>query len=56
MVGLINLIENGYFKKGDNIAFLHSGGTPALFPYREKILNYLGNNGYAEMTERAQQK
>jgi len=48
MVGLVDLIEKGYFKKGDNIVFLHTGGTPALFPYREKILNYLGNNGYVE--------
>ena len=46
MVGLIDLIEKGYFKKGDNIVFWHTGGTPALFPYREKILDYLGNNGY----------
>lgn len=46
MVGLIDLVEKGYFKKGDNIVFWHTGGTPALFPYREKILNYLGNNGY----------
>lgn len=44
MVGLIDLIEKGYFKKGDNVVFLHSGGTPALFPYREKILDYLENN------------
>jgi len=51
MVGLIDLIEKGYFKKDDNIIFLHSGGTPALFPYREKILNYLGHNGYAGLTE-----
>lgn len=36
MVDLIDLIEQGYFKKGSKIIFLHSGGTPALFPYREK--------------------
>lgn len=47
MVGLIDLIEKGYFKKDDNVVFLHSGGTPALFPYREKILDYLGNDGFA---------
>lgn len=51
MVGLIDLVEKGYFKKGDNIVFWHTGGTPALFPYREKILDYLGNNDYAGMTE-----
>ncbi len=48
MVGLLDLIEQGYFKKGDNIVFWHTGGTPALFPYREKILDYLGNNGFAK--------
>ncbi|MGI8468691.1 MAG: D-cysteine desulfhydrase family protein [Pyrinomonadaceae bacterium] len=41
MVGLIDLIEKGYFKKDDNVVFWHTGGTPALFPYREKILDYL---------------
>ena len=51
MVGLIDLIEKGYFKKGDNVVFLHTGGTPALFPYREKILDYLGNNHRAGLTE-----
>lgn len=50
MVGLIDLIEKGYFKKGDNIVFLHTGGTPALFPYREQILNYIGNRGRDEKT------
>lgn len=51
MVGLIDLIEKGYFQKGDNIVFWHTGGTPALFPYREQILDYLGYDGYAETKE-----
>ncbi|MFZ5942914.1 MAG: D-cysteine desulfhydrase [Bacillota bacterium] len=33
MAGLINLIRKGYFKKEDNIVFLHTGGSPALFAY-----------------------
>lgn len=37
MMGLIGLIRRGYFKKTDNVCFLHSGGTAALFPYREPI-------------------
>jgi len=37
MMGLIGLIRRGYFKKSDNVCFLHSGGTAALFPYREPI-------------------
>lgn len=47
MVGLLDLIKKGYFEKGDNIVFLHSGGTPALFPYREKLRGFLNNNGHA---------
>ncbi|MCA1607640.1 MAG: pyridoxal-phosphate dependent enzyme, partial [Acidobacteria bacterium] len=43
MAGLIALTEKGYFEKGANIVFLHTGGAPALFPYREKIMNYLGS-------------
>ncbi len=33
MAGLIGLIRNGYFKKGDNVVFLHTGGNTALFGY-----------------------
>jgi len=43
MAGLIALTKQGYFEKGANVVFLHSGGTPALFPYREKIMNHLGS-------------
>ena len=31
--GLIKLIEKGFFKKGEKICFLHTGGSPALFHY-----------------------
>ena len=37
MAGLLDLIEKGYFERGSNIVFLHSGGTPALFPYRNEL-------------------
>jgi len=43
MAGLLALAQQGYFEKGANIVFLHTGGAPALFPYREKILHYLGS-------------
>jgi len=33
MAGLIDLIRKGYFKKEDNIVFLHTGGSPALYAY-----------------------
>ena len=40
-VGLIDLVRNGYFKRTDKIVFIHTGGTPALFPNRRKIVEYL---------------
>lgn len=41
MTGLIDLVRKDYFEEGANIVFLHSGGTPALFPYRDKLLDFL---------------
>jgi L-cysteate sulfo-lyase len=35
MAGLVGLIDAGAFAKDDTVVFLHTGGTPALFPYRE---------------------
>lgn len=31
MAGLIDLVKKGFFEKGSNIVFIHTGGTPALF-------------------------
>ena len=33
MAGLIGLVRQGYFKKDDNVLFLHTGGSPALYAY-----------------------
>lgn len=33
MAGLIDLIRQGYFKKGEKVLFLHTGGSPALYNY-----------------------
>jgi D-cysteine desulfhydrase family pyridoxal phosphate-dependent enzyme len=41
MSGLIDLIQKKYFKKDDNVVFIHTGGTPALFPYGQELLEYL---------------
>jgi L-cysteate sulfo-lyase len=41
MAGLIDLIGRGAFRKGQNVVFFHTGGTPALFPSRDRILEYL---------------
>ena len=37
MVMLIDLIEKQYFKKDDNVIFIHTGGLPAIFLYRNKL-------------------
>lgn len=33
MAGFIDLIKMGYFKKGENVLFLHTGGAPSLYAY-----------------------
>ncbi|OLO39347.1 D-cysteine desulfhydrase [Alkalihalophilus pseudofirmus] len=33
MDGLIDLVHKGYFKSSDNVLFVHSGGTPAVYAY-----------------------
>ena len=35
MAGLIDLIRTGYFKRGENVVFLHTGGAVGLFGYTE---------------------
>ncbi|MFQ6087214.1 MAG: D-cysteine desulfhydrase family protein, partial [Candidatus Bathyarchaeia archaeon] len=35
MAGLNDLIKQEHFKKDDNVVFIHTGGTPALFAYRK---------------------
>ena len=32
MVALIDLTKKDFFRKEDNVLFLHTGGTPALYP------------------------
>ena len=38
MSGLIGLIRKGHFKKDDNVLFIHTGGSPALYAYQPTIL------------------
>ena len=35
MAGLIDLVRKGHFKSTDNVVFLHTGGSVALFGYRQ---------------------
>jgi D-cysteine desulfhydrase family pyridoxal phosphate-dependent enzyme len=37
MAALIDLTKKDYFRNEDNVAFLHTGGLPALFPHRNKL-------------------
>lgn len=39
MAGMIDLVRKGHFKKDDNVLFMHTGGSPALYVYEEYILN-----------------
>ncbi|MFA5906585.1 MAG: D-cysteine desulfhydrase [Desulfobacula sp.] len=33
--GLIDFVRKGHFKKGSNVLFLHTGGSPALYAYMD---------------------
>jgi D-cysteine desulfhydrase family pyridoxal phosphate-dependent enzyme len=39
-LGMLDLIEKGYFKKTDKIVFLHTGGTTALFPNKRTLVGF----------------
>ncbi|MHC1759897.1 MAG: D-cysteine desulfhydrase [Negativicutes bacterium] len=39
MAGLIGLIRKGYFKTDDNVLFVHTGGSPALYAYTQHFTN-----------------
>lgn len=38
MAGLFGLIRRGVFTKGQNVLFLHTGGSPALYAYQNVLL------------------
>jgi L-cysteate sulfo-lyase len=38
MAGLIGMVRQGFFKPTDNVLFLHTGGSTALFAYEDQIL------------------
>jgi len=39
MAGLIDLVHKGYFKKEENVLFVHTGGSPALYAYTENFFS-----------------
>ena len=38
MAGLLALVRQGHFKKGENLLFLHTGGAPGLYAYQKVLL------------------
>ena len=41
MVALVDLIKREYFNSDDKVVFIHTGGTPALFPNKYLISKFL---------------
>jgi len=37
MAGLIGLVRRGVFQPGENVVFLHTGGSPALYAYQAEF-------------------
>ncbi len=44
MAGLIGMIVGGELAADDTVVFWHTGGTPALFPYAEQVLEVSGDD------------
>ena len=40
MAGLIDLVRKGFFKKGENVLFVHTGGSPALYAYLDSFWEF----------------
>jgi 1-aminocyclopropane-1-carboxylate deaminase/D-cysteine desulfhydrase-like pyridoxal-dependent ACC family enzyme len=41
MLAILDLCREGYFRGGENVVFLHTGGLPAVFAYGEAMLKQL---------------
>jgi D-cysteine desulfhydrase family pyridoxal phosphate-dependent enzyme len=48
MYGMMDLIKNNYFNDDDTIVFFHTGGTPAIFPYRNQLKLLLDSSGKSD--------
>jgi D-cysteine desulfhydrase len=42
MAGLIGLARQGFFKPGENVLFVHTGGLPSLHAYEREVLGDVG--------------
>ena len=45
MIGLVDLVKTGFFKRTDKVLFVHTGGAPALFPNGQRIFSLLTGRG-----------
>jgi L-cysteate sulfo-lyase len=37
LAGMIDLIGQGRFAQGENVVFVHTGGSAGLFAYRDRL-------------------
>lgn len=51
MTGLVHLVESAVLGQEDTVVFVHTGGTPALFPYREDLLEDLPSEREGQTVE-----
>ena len=40
-LGLLDLMQRGFIAAEENVVFIHTGGTAALFPYRQQLMGSL---------------
>ncbi len=45
MAGLIADVRSGRLGSGDRVVFVHTGGLPAVFAYRDELVECLGGDG-----------
>ena len=43
MAGLIDLIRKGVYRRGQNVVFVHTGGSAGLFGYTTRLQTVAGN-------------
>jgi 1-aminocyclopropane-1-carboxylate deaminase/D-cysteine desulfhydrase-like pyridoxal-dependent ACC family enzyme len=37
----MDLMKTGFISNQENVVFIHTGGTPALFHYRSEMMGFL---------------
>lgn len=48
MAGLVDQVRRGRFGRSENVLFLHTGGTPALYVYEDSFLSGRADDGWAK--------